>query len=184
MQHPELIAPPERAAQLRGESSGWPSIDLTPPELCDLELLLNGAFAPLQGFMTRAEYESVTRHARLPDDTVWPTPVTLAVDRGSPHQFSGGDRIALRDREGVMLAALTVDGVWSDDTGRRHIGGHIEGLQLPVHHDFKRFRMTAAQVRLKLSASEWLQTACFQALSPAAATVLAPVFDQARASDL
>ena len=54
-----LLVDCERAVQLRSASRAWPSWDLSPRQLCDLELLLNGGFSPLRSFMTRADYESV-----------------------------------------------------------------------------------------------------------------------------
>jgi hypothetical protein len=59
-----------RVESLKSESVQYPSVDLGVRQLCDLELLLNRAFYPLQGFMTRDEYESVLEHMRLPDGTV------------------------------------------------------------------------------------------------------------------
>jgi sulfate adenylyltransferase len=179
-----LYVSPERAAALRADSRAWPSIDLTPRQLCDLELILNGAFAPLRGFMTKGEYTSVVEQARLPDDSIWPTPVTLDLAPAGAQQFHESDRIALRDREGVMLAALTVAEVWSDGAGRRHLGGAVEGIQPPAHPDFDRFRRTPAQVHQELTKSGWSRAAAFHALYPAPPDVLAPVFDQARALDM
>ena len=109
----DLLVSSERAAQLRTESRGWPSIDLTPRQLCDVELLLTGAFAPLRGFMGQAESEAVIRDGRLPDGVIWPSPVTLDLAPSIVHEFHAGDRVALRDHEGVMLAALNIGQVWS-----------------------------------------------------------------------
>ena len=176
----DLLVSSERAAQLRAESRGWPSIDLTARQLCDLELLLNGAFAPLRGFMTQAECDAVTEHGRLPDGAIWPSPVTLDLASSIGHEFHSGDRVALRDAEGVMLAALDIGEVWADGIGRRYLAGSLDGVQLPAHHDFKRFRSTPAQTREMFSQSAWTQVAGYQPLSPAPAAVLTPAFDQAR----
>ena len=54
-----LIVGAARQAELRDSSRGWPSWDLTPRQICDLELLMDGAFSPLTGFVRRADYERV-----------------------------------------------------------------------------------------------------------------------------
>ena len=71
-----LIVSAERAAELRSASQAWPSWDLTPRQLCDLELLANGGFSPLTGFMTRGDYESVRDRMRLASGVLWPMPIT------------------------------------------------------------------------------------------------------------
>src|SRR4051794_40483952 len=73
------MADAPRAAELQAASRDWPSWDLTPRQLCDLELLLNGGFSPLGGFMTRADYDGVCESMRLADGTLWPMPITLDV---------------------------------------------------------------------------------------------------------
>jgi hypothetical protein len=50
----DLYVGPQRRAEIKAESKGLPSWDLTARQLCDLELLLNGGFSPLRGFMTKA----------------------------------------------------------------------------------------------------------------------------------
>ena len=70
----QLIAQPEKIAELKAQSKEWPSWDLTPRQLCDLELLVTGGFSPLQGFMTRADYEGVCHNMRLSSGVLWPMP--------------------------------------------------------------------------------------------------------------
>ncbi|MDX1385670.1 MAG: adenylyltransferase, partial [Thermoanaerobaculia bacterium] len=55
----DLIVTPDRAAEMREQSRDWPSIDLSPRHLCDLELLINGGFSPLTGFLGKDDYEAV-----------------------------------------------------------------------------------------------------------------------------
>jgi sulfate adenylyltransferase len=76
--------------------------------MCDLELLLNGGFSPLRGFMDRAEYESVCGSMRLTDGTLWPIPMTLDVPEELARKSNPGTALALRDPVGVLLAALHV----------------------------------------------------------------------------
>src|SRR5438128_8771940 len=109
----DLYAGPDRRAEIKTESRELRSWDLTARQLCDLELLLNGAFSPLRGFMTKADYEGVCSEMRLASGVLWPIPVTLDVSEDFAKSLSAGhSKIALRDAEGVMLALLRVEEVW------------------------------------------------------------------------
>ncbi|MHC4569185.1 MAG: adenylyltransferase, partial [Planctomycetota bacterium] len=101
-----LMADEARVAELKELSRDWPSWDLTPRQICDLELLLNGGFSPLEGFMTQGDYESVCEKMRLNDGTLWPLPIVLDVTSEVADGLKGGDKLALRDPEGTMLAVL------------------------------------------------------------------------------
>ena len=71
--------PSEQVAQARQEALRYPSVDLNQRQLCDVKLLLNGAFSPLEGFLCQQDYERVLAEMRLADGTLWPIPVTLDV---------------------------------------------------------------------------------------------------------
>lgn len=75
----DLVVDATRRKELQAASKDWKSWDLTPRQLCDLELLMNGGFSPLEGFMRRADYESVCQNMRLASGTIWPMPITLDV---------------------------------------------------------------------------------------------------------
>jgi sulfate adenylyltransferase len=162
-------------------------VDLDRHLLCDLELLLNGGYSPLEGFMGPSDHETVCSDMHLTDGTLWPLPITLGVSDDLARDLSAGDKLALRDPEGVMLAALTVSDVWqpdrmaearalfdTDDPGhpgvarhlhRRHrwaVGGSVEGLQLPYHFDFRELRLTPRELRLKFSRLGWRKVMAFQ----------------------
>ena len=111
----DLMLSQEQAADAREASRDWPSWDLTPRQLCDLELILNGGFSPLDGFMGKADFDSVCREMRLASGELWPIPITLDVTEEMADSLSAGDRLALRDPEGVMLAVLTVEESWPID---------------------------------------------------------------------
>ncbi len=123
----DLTVSPDRAAQIKDQSRDWPSWDLTPRQLCDLELLCNGGFSPLKGFMGKADYESVCSKMRLaagtrhePIDpgagsTLWPIPITLDVSKEFAEKLKPGMNVALRDAEGVMLAVIKLNDIWEPD---------------------------------------------------------------------
>ena len=187
----DLAVSGDRAEELQAESRNWRSWDLTPRQLCDLELLGSGGFSPLTGFMTRGDYDSVCASMRLLDGTLWPIPITLDVPEAVASALKPGDRLALRDPEGVMLAALVVDEAWCPDplveaetvygtTSREHpgvaalldrthpwrVGGAIEMFQAPTHYDFRGLRRTPAQVRGELAARGWTRVVAFQTRNP------------------
>src|SRR5277367_2713786 len=72
-----LLVDEDKRGELRAASKGWPSWELTTRQLCDVELLINGAFSPLQGFMGQGDYESVCSSMRLQNGLIWPMPVVL-----------------------------------------------------------------------------------------------------------
>src|SRR5689334_1096891 len=104
-----------RATSTHQRAANLPSLTLTQRHLRDLELILNGGFAPLTGFMNREEYESVVHHMRLQNGKLWPMPITFDVDKETAATINTGDEIALRDAEGLLLAILEVGDCWRPD---------------------------------------------------------------------
>ena len=62
---PELYVSYESAQKLKVEAGELVSHDLTPRQICDLELLMNGGFNPLKGFLTQADYDGVVDNLSL-----------------------------------------------------------------------------------------------------------------------
>jgi sulfate adenylyltransferase len=187
----DLLVDDARAQELRKRSRDWPSWDLTPRQTCDLELLSNGGFSPLAGFLGRDDHERVCREMRLADDTLWPIPITLDVTEDVARGLQPGDPLALRDPEGVMLAVLTVEDVWEPDheteaeqvfgttspehpgvahllqqTNRWYIGGRLETIQPPLHYDYQDLRHTPAELRQRFADHGWEQVVAFQTRNP------------------
>src|SRR5712691_4142027 len=182
----------ERAAELKAHSRDFPSWDLTARHIRDLELLLNGGFSPLRGFMTKADYEGVCHNMKLTSGVLWPIPITLDVTEEFAKKLQpGSSKIALRDPEGVMLAVLHVEEVWQPDRKAEaesvfgtvsaahpgvdyvlnkanpwYVGGRIEGLQHPSHYDFKSLRLTPAELRNEFSRLGWRRVVAFQTRNP------------------
>ena len=187
----ELMADTDRAQALKEESRNLKSWDLSPRQLCDLELILNGGFSPLRGFMGRADYERVCSDMRMSDGTLWPMPITLDVPEDLARSLEVGERLALRDPEGVMLAVLTVQERWQPDKRREaesvfgtaneehpavaylmrqahewYVGGTLEGVQLPEHFDFSALRRTPSEVRTEFAKMGWRKIIAFQTRNP------------------
>jgi sulfate adenylyltransferase len=187
----ELIAEESRVAEIQAASLDWPSWSLSDRQVRDLELLLNGGFSPLTGFMDRAAYDGVRDRMRLPDGTLWPIPITLDVSREFAESLTVGQQVALRDPEGVLLAGLTVNEVWEPDlveeaemvlgskfpehpgvdyllnrTNPVYVGGPVEGVRLPVHYDFQRNRHSPRELRRDFERLGWRRVVAFHTRSP------------------
>ena len=75
----ELYLDESSAEEEKQKARDYASWDLTARQLCDIELLLNGAFSPLDGFLTEADYDGVVTGMRLTSGVLWPMPITLDV---------------------------------------------------------------------------------------------------------
>ncbi len=188
---PELYAPFDIADQLATEAGDLPSWDLTPRQICDLELLLNGGFYPLTGFLGRADYNGVVKEMRLANGTLWPIPITLDVSQKFADTVTEGDKIALRDQEGVILATLDISEAYTPDkhaeaehvfgaddaahpsvnylhniAGPVYLGGKVTGIQQPVHYDFRARRDSPNELRSYFRKLGWRRVVAFQTRNP------------------
>ncbi|MGR3685709.1 MAG: bifunctional sulfate adenylyltransferase/adenylylsulfate kinase [Paracoccaceae bacterium] len=188
---PELYVSYESAQKLKIEAGQLISWDLTPRQICDLELLMNGGFNPLIGFLSQEDYDSVVDTMRLADGTLWPMPITLDVPEAFADKLEVGQDIALRDQEGVILATMTVTDRWvpnkaheakmvfgADDSahpavnylhntaGSVYLGGPVTGIQQPVHYDFKGRRDTPNELRALFRKLGWRKVVAFQTRNP------------------
>jgi sulfate adenylyltransferase len=187
-----LVVGPDRAAQLRRDAAHWPQWRLSRRQRCDLELLANGAFSPLESFLGEADYDRVCRDMRLADGTLWPIPVTLDLPgelvRAAPRQDG---MLALCDTGGELLATLEITEAWqpdhlaearsvlgSDDPahpgvhhllhGTRpwYVTGRLEVTYLPGHREFPHLRHTPAQLRAHFTRHHWDRIVAFQTRNP------------------
>ena len=156
---------PERVDLLKQEALSLPSLDLDWRQQCELELLMSGAYSPLTGFMTRAQCMRVAADQQLDDGSFWPVPIPLQTASKAASALKAGDRVALRDGEGYMLAVLTVADAWEAD-GVGCLGGSIEGTALPPHPDFSALRHTPAELRALFHKRGWRRVVAWQARQP------------------
>ncbi|MFD1159168.1 bifunctional sulfate adenylyltransferase/adenylylsulfate kinase [Roseovarius aestuarii] len=188
---PELYVSYESAQKLKVEAADLISWDLTPRQICDLELLMNGGFNPLKGFMSEDDYNGVVDNMRLADGTLWPMPITLDVSEKFAEGLEEGQDIALRDQEGVILATMTITDNWTpnkaheaekvfgaDDSahpavnylhntaGKVYLGGPVVGIQQPVHYDFRGRRDTPNELRAYFRKLGWRKVVAFQTRNP------------------
>ena len=188
---PELYVSYDSAAKLKHEAGDLASWDLTPRQICDLELLMNGGFNPLKGFLGKADYDRVVSEIRLADGSLWPMPITLDVSEAFASGIEAGQDIALRDQEGVILAIMSVSDKWTPDksaeakgvfgaddathpavnylhnvAGPVYLGGPVTGIQQPIHYDFRGRRNTPNELRAFFRKLGWRRIVAFQTRNP------------------
>ncbi|KAG9050480.1 Sulfate adenylyltransferase [Tulasnella sp. UAMH 9824] len=163
-------------------------------QLCDLELIINGGFSPLEGFMDEKNYNSVVETMRLADRTLFPIPVTLDVSEAERDELDiqPGRRLTLRDpRDDQALAILTVSDVYRPDKAKEaekvmgaddiahpsvaylrnrakdlYVGGSIQAIQLPTYHDYVDLRFTPSELRAHFKKMAWRKVVAFQTRNP------------------
>jgi sulfate adenylyltransferase len=186
-----LLVDEQRAGVLKNIVLNLPDITLNDRQLCDLELLANGAFSPLTGFMNRSDYESVLDRMRLQNNVLWPIPICLDVSELQTRSLEAGQSVALRDPEGYLLAVMHIEDIWQADpekeavkvygtSDRRHpgtnylytqagqyyLGGKLEVLSLPLHFDFKQLRQTPSEIRAAFKKLDWKRMVGFFTRNP------------------
>lgn len=152
--------------------SDIPSLTLNQRQLCDLELIMNGGFAPLKTFLSRQDYDRVVSEMRLSDGTLWPIPVVLDVQKKNIGTIKEGVTISLKDQEGYVLALLEVNEVWQPNkeveaekvygtrdlaqpgvhylfnrVGDYYISGNLIKVQAQRHFDFVELRKTPEELK-------------------------------------
>ena len=149
-------------------------LQLTPRQLCDVELITNGGFSPLEGFMDEATYKNVVEHMELPSDSdddeglIFGLPVIFDTD---DEDLQPGDVVLLQDGDRDIATIEFTDKYTPDkpleclkcygtsqiehpgslmvatERGRYYMGGKLTGLNRPIR-DFE--CATPAEVRAGL----------------------------------
>src|SRR4051794_2992729 len=123
-------------------------------EISDLELLLSSAYAPLTGFVGRADLTSLRRTGKLADGTAWPVPVTLEVPQAIADRLDIANPLrrvlVLTDPEGAPIAALETSDSWPTANGLAGVAGKVRRIGDGGHGAFRRLRLTPAEVRAQL----------------------------------
>ncbi len=186
----DLYLPDAEALDARRASGALPGVVLGHRQLCDLELLLDGAFSPLEGFMGEADYEAVVEGLRLSDGTLWPVPIVLDVSEDTAASLATGEDVVLRDIQGTAYAVLTVSDIFRPDAAREALaiygtqdphhpgvadllrrggvclGGRVRGVQRPAHYDFTDLRASPREMRAWFAGRGWERVVAFQTRNP------------------
>lgn len=164
---------------------------LTNRQLCDLELLLDGSFSPLEGFICQSDYNSILKDGRLGNGKIWPMPITLDVNEQFSKNLDLGDEVVLKNTDGTNLARLTVEDIFepnkeveaeavfqTQDTkhpgaeflfnqaGNVYLGGKVKAENPFMHNDFVQLRRTPTELQSRFEKKGWSQVIAFQTRNP------------------
>jgi sulfate adenylyltransferase len=173
----------ERAASL-------PAVTIGSVALSDLELIGNGAFSPLIGFMGEADYRGVVDDMRLASGLVWSIPITLPASRETADGLSIGQEVALQDEEGRTVGILELAEKFTYDReheaervfrttdeahpgvariyagGEVYLGGEVWVVDGPLNPPFAEYRRTPSETRATFEERGWRRVVGFQTRNP------------------
>ena len=164
---------------------------MTDRQLCDIEMILDGSFNPLNHFMNEDDYRGVLNDMRLANGKLFPLPITLDVDREFSKKVGVGEKIILREKEGFKVARMTITSIWEPDfnleaklvygtldqshpavnylfnfSNKVYIGGEIEPIAMPNHYDYRELRLNPSVTKKKFKNQGWKRVVAFQTRNP------------------
>lgn len=171
------------------EAAGLTKIVIDDRAASDVEIIATGAVSPLVGFQNPDDYKSVVTDMRLANGLPWSIPVTLPVTDAVAATLTVGQKVALHDEAGLLLAVMTVESKWKADNefeaahvyrtlDEKHpgvvallgreclLGGPLDVVNLPPHDDFEAYRLTPAQTRARFAEHGWRRIVAFQTRNP------------------
>ena len=185
------LATPAQQASLRERLLVLPRLPLTPRALADLDLIAVGAFSPLEGFLTRRDYDSVVERMRLANGLPWSIPITLSVSEADADALQVGSEVALTDANGDIRAVLSLQEIFERDLEREAelvyrtanpahpgvaailkegpllVGGRVTVLERNVLGEpFRPYAMDPLETRRAFAEREWQTIVGFQTRNP------------------
>jgi sulfate adenylyltransferase len=183
------IASGQEQAELLECANSLPQVQMDSRQLADLEMLANGAYSPLNGFMTRDDYLEVINEMHLSYGLPWSMPITLALSTEQAATLSEGLQIALVDAQGALQAIMTIEEKFGYDkqleakkvyrtTEEAHpgvnvlyqqgevlLGGAVRIVALQ-QQAFYQYRLTPTQSRQMFIERGWKRVVGFQTRNP------------------
>ena len=184
------MPPAGQRDSLAERAASMPRVDLGTVAFSDLELIGNGAFSPLTGFMGSADYESVVENMRLASGLAWSMPITLAVDEATARRLEIGSEVALTDERGRVVGILELAEKYRYDRAREarrvfgtedeahpgvarimaagdvYLAGDVWVLAGPENPPFADRRLTPEQTRALITERGWRRVVGFQTRNP------------------
>jgi len=168
-----------------------PTLDLNRRETSDAGLIGNGAMSPLEGFMTRDDYESVLERRRLPLGLAWTIPITLSLKDAALAKKKPPFKAALRTDDGELIGVIDVDDIYTVDHTREaervllttdaahpgvqylqsvpntYVGGRITLVKKVIDDArFTHYLLEPKETRVLFDAKGWKKIVAFQTRNP------------------
>ena len=175
---------------LQKQLSSAPAVTLSSRDFSDFELLVNGGFSPLTGFMDSKNYQSVLDKMTLVDGTPWTIPIILPISENIAKKIKKGTMIFLKNQKDLDLGALEVSEIFKRDLKEEAhkvyltedeahpgvkalyaqsnfcVAGKISAFSLPKYSDFNEYRLTPMETRAKFASFGWKTIVAFQTRNP------------------
>lgn len=161
-------------------------------QLCDLEMILNGGFAPLKGFLAKDDYYSVLKTMHLSTGELWPMPITLHIDSSLVDDANEDtSEIILMNKENLPLGKISNPTFYKPDLKLEcmsvfksidtnhpyikevlsrdnvyYIGGDIAAMNPFPHFDFTEHRLTPKETKEYFRTNGWTTVVGFQTRNP------------------
>ena len=157
--------------------------------LSDLELIGNGAYSPLTGFLSQKDYEAVVDNMHLSTGEVWSIPITLPISKEQSETIELHETVKLV-HQGEVYGVLTVEDIYIPDKnkeavsvyrtddlahpgvkkmydrGNIYLGGPINLLKKVEKTDFSSFYLDPAETRAVFAEKGWKTVVGFQTRNP------------------
>lgn len=181
---------PKESEAIGRRSADLPEMILTEREISDLELIAYGVVSPLEGFMLKADYESVLDRMRLSSGLPFSLPMTLSVTPEEAERLQAGQELALAEAPGQTLALMQTEEIFPMDPEREalsvygtadpshpgvaytrtlggfRVGGRITLFRRPTRRSFEPFRLEPEQTRRRFAELGWQRVVGFQTRNP------------------
>jgi sulfate adenylyltransferase len=185
----DRVLSPERGTEAQAEVSGMLQLTISPNVVSEIQNIARGVFSPLEGFLNKAELESVVTKGYLPNGLAWTIPILLAVEESQASALQEGQTIALTDEIGTPLALLHLEEKYRFDKGKiargvfatddeKHPGvrmlfdnpdvflaGEVDLLE-DIKTPYERYDLSPKETRYLFQQKGWNTVVAFQTRNP------------------
>jgi len=180
----------------KAEASGLTKVPVSAADLSTVYRIADGTLSPLTGPMNEDVYNRVLDESVIESggkNYAWTIPLSLPVTSEVASSLSGGQKVALTNPDGEIVATLEIgdvfewdkpryiksvyltertdhpggDMVLNSDADNTHlIGGELRALPQPKNANFGKYVLTPREVRAKLAETGWDAAVAFQTRNP------------------